>query len=72
MWLILRRGFKSHWSCPAWSPLLVPKKQRSEEEKEKKNAAFFQRTGHGTISTVKELVIRRKGELEPIWALNPP
>lgn len=25
MWLILKWGFKSRWSCPAWSLLLVPK-----------------------------------------------
>lgn len=33
MWLILKRGFKSLWSCPGWSAILVSRKKKRERKK---------------------------------------
>lgn len=46
--------------------------EQGKKKRKRKEKAPPPSSGHGTISTAKELVIRRKGELEPIWTPNPP
>ena len=36
MWLILRRGFKSRWSCPAWSSKKAEEREREREREREK------------------------------------
>lgn len=54
------------------SSMLVPEKQKREREGKKVVPSSSDVQALGTIRTAKELVIRRKGELEPIWVPNPP